>query len=136
MPRETDYLLPEESNEILSMPNIETEIKNEIDRLTLSLIEEVKEVFNVGISYNSIEYVEDELTPEIPLSVYINEIGNEISRAIKAAISKEGLDYFNLFKIDGYDDTTGKAKVSIEIALPNTVNYAAIGFVNLKKKVR
>lgn len=116
MARKTDYLLPEDSDEILSMPNIEKEVAKEIDRLTLELINEIKEVFNVGISYNSIEFIEDELKPVIPIKNYLTDRARTARKSIQTAISNENkLNFFNLFTVTGYDRVTGKAIVEINI---------------------
>ena len=116
MARKTDYLLPEDSDEILSMPNIEKEVAKEIDRLTLELINEIKEVFNVGISYNSIEFIEDELKPVIPIKNYLTDRARTARKSIQTAINNENkLSFFNLFTVTGYDKVTGKAIVEINI---------------------
>lgn len=142
MPRKTDYLIPEDSDEILSMPNIEKEVAKEVDRLTLELINEIKEVFNVGISYNSIEFIEDELKPVIPIKNYLSNLARIARSKINIAInpvnpsknSDDKLKYFNLFKVVDYDDKTGKAKIEMNIKVED------IGFPlridNIRKVIR
>lgn len=133
--RKTNYLVPQDSNDQLSMPNIEQAISNEIDRLTLEVIDEVTEFFNVGITFNTIEYIENELKPEFSLDYYVNNLRDSLYNSITNALNFNGneYEYFKLFKVIDYNNNTGKANVQIEIPL-NNIDIQNIKINNIKKK--
>lgn len=126
MPRETNYLIPEESNDILSMPDLEKEISAEIARITLSLINDIKEVFNVGLNYDSIEYIEDELKEVQTIDYILGQKIQELQNAINIALDKKRtnyLEYFNYFKVR-YDKTTGKRTITLNLPIKTTMNFS------------
>lgn len=125
MARQTNYLLPEDSDEVLSMPDIEKEIAKEIASLTLSIIEDVKEVINVGINYDTIEYIEDEIEIQVPINYDLGLKRDALFKAIKASIkNKNDYEFFLLFKVVGYDDITGKAQVEFNLPFEITFTFA------------
>ncbi len=125
MARQTNYLLPEDSDEVLSMPDIQKEIAKEIASLSLSIIEDVKEVINVGINYDTIEYIEDEIEIQVPINYELGLKRDELFKAINASIkNKNDYEFFLLFTVIGYDSTTGKAQVKFNLPVETTFNFA------------
>ena len=131
--RVTNYLVPEDSNENLSMPNIEKEVADEIERLTLEVINEVKEFFNVGIDFSTIEYIEDELKERVTVDYNLNNLIDSLVSSIKKSLNLGELDYRNLFEITGYNNS-GKANVKIIIPLPDSFNDIRINVTSIKKR--
>lgn len=124
MARQTNYLLPEDSDEVLSMPDIQKEIAKEIASLSLSIIEDVKEVINVGINYDTIEYIEDEIEIQVPINYELELRRDELFKAINASIkNKNYYEFFLLFTVIGYDSTTGKAQVEFNLPVETTFNF-------------
>lgn len=99
-----DYSVPKDSNERLSMPNINKKITKEIQRITQSLVSVTREFIEGGINFSGIDYVpQDEIYTEDGESFFDmtdyntpgslnNDIANErlaeISEAIQLVLDK------------------------------------------------
>lgn len=121
---ETSYAVPSRSNDELAMPNINKIVEREVARLTKELIEDTKELINMGTSYETIGYVEEE-NQDVQVHDFMKEQLNGLKIAIQSILNKGNpsklneysfLEYLNLFSLV-YNN--GVANLTISVDVPN-----------------
>lgn len=114
--------------ERLGMPNIDQAIIEEVQRLTIELINDTKEVLNVGLDYNSIDFVPSEET-FAKNSKTVSKIQfefNGIADALQQKFNNGNLDnedadyikFLDLFSVR-YNGDNGNAILTLNIEVPN-----------------
>lgn len=129
-PTITTTPLPGESSELLSMPDLDKLVDEEIQRLTLSIIEEGKHLLlSRTADYKSIDRYPD---VEIPLFTtrkkfnYIRNEFNQIEKAVEEKISKSRImsdnydyvKYLDFFNVE-YNKVDGKPTLKFKVELEN-----------------
>lgn len=114
--------------ERLGMPNIDQAIIDEIQRLTVELINDTKEVLNVGLDYNSIDFVpsEEAFAKNSKTVSKIQFEFNSVADALQQKFNDGYLDnedadyikFLDLFSVR-YNGDNGNAILTLNIEVPN-----------------
>jgi len=128
--------VPETSDEPLSMPNLTDRIIEEVERLTLEIINETKTLITSGVNYKSVNYIE-ESDIENPKSVDgIREIFNQMVQAIQDSLNlgnenSENYDYLEYLKLFNVRYNNGEPEITISLNLIE-FNKDDVEVVNVK----
>lgn len=124
MAKNTNYSIPADSEEQLSMPDITKLISKEVSRLTKELIDDTKELINVGVDYETISYVDDEDPEGIEidfLQIQLNNLKKEVQDKLDMGNEEKEaynyLEYLNMFSVR-YNNK-GEAEITLSIEIPN-----------------
>jgi hypothetical protein len=144
-PTNTQTRIPGTSSELLSMPDLSKAIDDEIKRLTLSIIEDGKDlILSKTVNYKSIDYIPEAEVQIIPPTKRINFIRdqfNNIVDTVQKNINKSKSSYseynyakyLDFFEVQ-YNNNDGKPNIKFKIDLEN-FNLDELSVVNLKRKV-
>lgn len=139
----TKTKVPGESSDLLSMPDLDKLVVEEVQRLTLSIIKEGKNLLlSRTVDYKSINYFPEAEVQIIPPTKKINfkrEKFNDIVNAVqeKILLSNKGSDsynyikYLNLFDVQ-YNDN-GEPLIRFKLSL-NEFNMNDINIIDFRKK--
>lgn len=141
----TNTPLTGESSEMLSMPDLDTLVDEEIERLTLELTNDMKElVISKTVDYESIDFFpgsEVEIIKPVKIK-YFREIFNDMCQDVRNLIAKSiyasdkynYAEYLDLFEVQ-YNNTNGMPIVSFKVQLPNyNVSGLEVAFLRRKEK--
>jgi hypothetical protein len=143
-PKETQTRIPGTSSEFLSMPDISKAIDDEIKRLTLSIIEDGKDLMlSKTVNYKSINFIpeaEVQINPPQKRINFIRDQFNDIARAVQRNINKSKKAYTNVYNYGEYLDffevrynrSDGRPVVTFKINLED-FNLSELSVVNLRR---
>lgn len=125
MAKSTNKAIPASSQEELSTPDITKLVSKEVLRLTKELIDDTKELINVGTDYETIEYVDDQdpMGIEIDfLRIQLDNLKQEVQKKLDMGDKSKTdvfnyLEYLNMFSVR-YNNK-GEAEITLSIELPN-----------------
>ena len=143
-PKQTKTKVPGTSSEFLSMPDLSKVIDDEIKRLTLSIIEDGKDlILSKTVNYKSIDFipeVEVQINPPQKRINFIRDQFNDIARAVQRNINKSKKAYTNVYNYGEYLDffevrynrSDGRPVVTFKINLED-FNLSELSVVNLRR---
>lgn len=141
--RSTKTRIPGTSSEFLSMPDLNKAIDDEIKRLTMSIIEDSKDlILSKTVNYKSIDFfpeAEVQIIPPKKQIKFIRDQFNEIVGAVQKNINKSKkaystynyVEYLDFFEVQ-YNNSDGKPIVKFKIDLQD-FNLDELSVVNLRR---
>ena len=106
----------------LSMPGLDEAISKEIERLTLELINDTKEVLNTGINYKSIDFLPSKEVyasrpkPVSTIKYEFTKMVTKFENTITNLKNNDYVNYLNLFSVV-YNDS-GAAELTFNMEIP------------------
>lgn len=141
--KSTKTRIPGTSSEFLSMPDLNKAINDEIKRLTMSIIEDSKDlILSKTVNYKSIDFFpesEVQIIPPKKQIKFIRDQFNEIVGAVQKNINKSKkaystynyVEYLDFFEVQ-YNNSDGKPIVKFKIDLQD-FNLDELSVVNLRR---
>lgn len=141
----TNNKVSDQSQDMLSMPDLDKEISDEIDRLTLDLTNDMKE-FSISktVDYESIDFfpgAEVQIVRPVKIK-YFRETFNDICQSVRDLIAKSiyasekynYAEYINLFEVQ-YNNNDGTPTVSFKVQLPDyNMDGLEVAFLKRREK--
>jgi hypothetical protein len=123
MANKTNYVVPKESNDELSMPNIDKIVDKEVKRLTKELIDDTKELINMGTSYETIEFIE-EVDEYKQFNNFMEEQLGSLKITIQSILNKgyssrQEYDYISYLDLFSVVYNNGVANLTLSIDIPD-----------------
>jgi|LakMenEpi03Aug12_release.lakeMendotaPanAssembly.Ray.scaffolds.fasta_scaffold860153_2 hypothetical protein len=115
---------PEESNDRIGMPNVDILVKEEIERLTKELIEDIRDIVLMDVSYDTIDFIpEEEIEIERPVD-YSRDQFNNIIQDVQASLLRgeaqstfyDYVEYLKMFTVR-YNSTNGRPEITLTVKL-------------------